>query len=151
MVSASLTMMKRSGYGSLRHLSRVLEKPSSHIYWVGTSLVRTSRTSLVRTSLVRTYLLGAGSRWRLLSEIYDVRFSDMLRKSNLPTAGGHILQPLAESLAGTRRKKYNKTVGIPGRGCCSRGLTLAFVAYPGRDCCSRGQTTTLHRALGFLL
>ena len=40
---------------------------------------------------------------------------------------------------------------IPGRGCCSRGLTLAFVAYPGRDCCSRGQTTTLHRALGALL
>ena len=36
---------------------------------------------------------------------------------------------------------------IPGRGCCSRGLTLAFAAYPGRDCCSRGQTTTLHRAL----
>ena len=65
----------------------------------------------MRTSLVRTYLLGAGSRWRLLSEIYDVRFFDMLRKSNLPTAGGHILQPLAESLAGTRRKKYNKTVG----------------------------------------
>ena len=51
-------MMKRSGYGSLRHLSRVLEKPSSHIYWVGTSLVRTSGTSLVRTSLVRTSLLS---------------------------------------------------------------------------------------------
>ena len=51
MVSATLTMMKRWGCGSLRHLLDNLES-SSHVYLAGTSLVTTSSTSLGRASLL---------------------------------------------------------------------------------------------------
>ena len=51
MVSATLTIMKRWGCGSLRHLLDNWES-GSHVYWAGTSLVTTSSTFLERTSLL---------------------------------------------------------------------------------------------------